>query len=93
MDHWLEFSSLTLGCPADFSDALQYLDQVLGPITFLVGHSITIADLMVWGALRGRLCSIFQDYLMYECISLASKFDMLDYSHRKFVNFNVKMLN
>jgi len=53
VDHWLEFSNLNLGCPARFSDALQYLNQSLGPVTYLVGHSATIADFAVWSSLRG----------------------------------------
>ncbi|CAH1261365.1 EPRS [Branchiostoma lanceolatum] len=54
VDHWLEFSVGRLGCPADFADAVQYLNQVLGPRTFLIGHSATLADFAVWGALRGN---------------------------------------
>ena len=53
MDHWLEFTA-RLGCSTDFADAVSYLNQVLEPCTYLVGHAITIADMAVWGALRGR---------------------------------------
>lgn len=35
-------------------ESLQYLDYILGPITFLVGHSVSLADLAVWGVLRGE---------------------------------------
>ena len=55
MDHWLEFSTGRLSCLSDFQDALQYLDHVLGPVTYLVGHDVTIADMAVWGVLRGNL--------------------------------------
>ena len=58
VDHWLEFSTTRLSCASDFSDALQYLDQVLGPVTYLVGHSVTLADCSVWATLRGRLCIV-----------------------------------
>ncbi|XP_074643212.1 bifunctional glutamate/proline--tRNA ligase-like [Tubulanus polymorphus] len=53
IDHWVDFSTSRLSCAAEFADALQFLDHVLGPVTFLVGHKVTIADFAVWGALRG----------------------------------------
>lgn len=53
IDHWLDFSSGRLSCTSTFTEALSYLDHVLGPITFLVGHGLTIADFAVWGTLRG----------------------------------------
>ena len=55
MDHWLEFSSARLGCPGEFVDGLQYLDTVLAPVTFLVGHALSLADIAVWGVLAGLL--------------------------------------
>lgn len=54
VDHWLEFSQNRLGNQNDLSEALQYLDTVLAPVTYLVAHSITLADLAVWAALRGE---------------------------------------
>ena len=51
IDHWLTFSLGPLGCHGEFKNALDYLDDVLGPITFLVGDSITIADYVVFGTL------------------------------------------
>ncbi|XP_072018982.1 bifunctional glutamate/proline--tRNA ligase-like [Amphiura filiformis] len=53
VDHWLEFSVKRLGNSAEFDSAIQYLDQILGPRTFLVGHNLSIADFVVWGALKG----------------------------------------
>ena len=53
VDHWLEFTTSRLGCASEFGDALVYLDRVLGPITYLVGHDVTLADFVVWGFLRG----------------------------------------
>ncbi len=54
IDHWLDFSTSKLSCSAEFEEAVQYLDKVLAPITFLVGSSLTLADLAVWSALRGN---------------------------------------
>ncbi|XP_071491783.1 bifunctional glutamate/proline--tRNA ligase-like [Diadema antillarum] len=53
VDHWLDFSNIRLGSSSDFNQAVSYLDKILGPRTFLVGHELTIADLAVWGALKG----------------------------------------
>ena len=58
MDHWLSFTD-RLQCTSDAEVAVQYLQQVLGPITYLVGHNLTIADFAVWGALRGDLETVF----------------------------------
>ena len=35
------------------SKALESLNKSLAPVTFLVGHSVTLADFAVWGALKG----------------------------------------
>ncbi|XP_054468502.1 bifunctional glutamate/proline--tRNA ligase isoform X1 [Anoplopoma fimbria] len=54
VDHWLEFSARSLcGQPA-LSKALGELDKALSLRTFLVGHTITLADLSVWAALKGH---------------------------------------
>ena len=52
----MEFSN-RLSCAAEFGDAVVYLNKVLGPVTYLVGHGFTLADLAVWGALRGKTCT------------------------------------
>lgn len=54
VDHWLTFSTGPLATNAEFSSAIQYLNKVLGPITFLVGRRLTIADLVVFSALYGK---------------------------------------
>ena len=51
IDHWLTFSLGPLANHTEFKNALNYLDGVLGPLTFLVGDSITIADYVVFGTL------------------------------------------
>ena len=40
---------------------MQYLDNVLAPSTYLVGHSFTIADFAVWGALQGLLTNSYRN--------------------------------
>jgi len=50
----LEFSALSLGCASECRDALDYLNQALGPAAYLVGHSVSIADFSVWAVLQGN---------------------------------------
>ncbi|KAI0212898.1 Bifunctional glutamate/proline--tRNA ligase [Lamellibrachia satsuma] len=53
VDHWLDFCTWRLTCLSEVKDALQYLDKVLAPLTYLVTNSLSLADLAVWDALRG----------------------------------------
>uniref|UniRef100_A0A671N4D0 Bifunctional glutamate/proline--tRNA ligase n=1 Tax=Sinocyclocheilus anshuiensis TaxID=1608454 RepID=A0A671N4D0_9TELE len=53
VDHWLEFSARRLCAQSDLSSAMGDLDKALELRTFLVGHSVTLADLCVWAALKG----------------------------------------
>lgn len=59
VDHWLDFANIRVGSSSDFHQAVAYLDKILGPRTFLVGHELTIADFAVWGALKGDSVYIF----------------------------------
>ncbi|RXN10458.1 bifunctional glutamate proline--tRNA ligase isoform X3 [Labeo rohita] len=54
VDHWLEFSARRLCGQSNLSSALGDLDKALALRTFLVGHSLTLADLCVWAALKGN---------------------------------------
>uniref|UniRef100_A0A9J8D290 Bifunctional glutamate/proline--tRNA ligase n=1 Tax=Cyprinus carpio carpio TaxID=630221 RepID=A0A9J8D290_CYPCA len=54
VDHWLEFSARRLCAQSDLSSALGDLDKALALRTFLVGRSVTLADLCVWAALKGQ---------------------------------------
>lgn len=54
IDHWLEFSARRLCGQSDLVAALGDLDKALSLRTFLVGHSLTLADLSVWAALKGH---------------------------------------
>ncbi|XP_075982844.1 glutamyl-prolyl-tRNA synthetase isoform X3 [Anticarsia gemmatalis] len=49
MNHWLSFS-LTL--EDDIPKSIQYLDQTLGPITYLVGETLSVSDLAVFSVLH-----------------------------------------
>lgn len=55
MDHWLEFSAQRLSGQPDLAAALAQLDAALSLRTFLVGHTLTLADLCVWAALKGEM--------------------------------------
>uniref|UniRef100_A0A8C2DY68 Bifunctional glutamate/proline--tRNA ligase n=1 Tax=Cyprinus carpio TaxID=7962 RepID=A0A8C2DY68_CYPCA len=48
VDHWLEVSARRLCAQSDLSSALGDLDKALALRTFLVGRSVTLADLCVW---------------------------------------------
>ncbi|KAM4602394.1 bifunctional glutamate/proline--tRNA ligase isoform 2-T2 [Polymixia lowei] len=54
VDHWLEFSARRLCVQAGLAAALGELDKALSLRTYLVGHTITLADLCVWAALKGH---------------------------------------
>ncbi|KAL3065980.1 hypothetical protein OYC64_016005 [Pagothenia borchgrevinki] len=54
VDHWLEFSARRLCDQSGVSAALGELDKALSLRTFLVGQSVTLADLSVWAALKGH---------------------------------------
>ncbi|KAM6981295.1 bifunctional glutamate/proline--tRNA ligase [Aplochiton taeniatus] len=54
VDHWLEFSAKRVSGQSGLVAALGELDKALSLRTFLVGHSLTLADLCVWAALKGN---------------------------------------
>ncbi len=54
VDHWLEFSARRLCGQPGLAVALGELDKALSLRTFLVGHTVTLADLSVWAALKGQ---------------------------------------
>ncbi|GAA0169178.1 aminoacyl-tRNA synthetase [Lithospermum erythrorhizon] len=52
IDEWLEYAPIfTVG--SEFEGACAYVDQYLLHKTFLVGHSLSIADLAIWSCLTG----------------------------------------
>ncbi|KAJ8309483.1 hypothetical protein KUTeg_014357 [Tegillarca granosa] len=77
VDHWLTFSAGRLSCSSEFLSAIQYLDTVLGPITYLVGHNPTIADFTVWEVLNAS--TQFQLLLNQKeaCVNVARFYNFL----------------
>lgn len=51
MNHWLSFSLIL---EEDLSKSLEYLDKILGPLTYLVGESLSVSDLAVFSVLYGK---------------------------------------
>uniref|UniRef100_A0A674BUR4 Bifunctional glutamate/proline--tRNA ligase n=1 Tax=Salmo trutta TaxID=8032 RepID=A0A674BUR4_SALTR len=54
VDHWLEFSAQRVCGQSGLAAALGELDKALELRTFLVGHSLTLADICVWAVLKGH---------------------------------------
>ncbi|XP_050221692.1 glutamate--tRNA ligase, cytoplasmic [Mercurialis annua] len=52
IDEWLDFSSI-LSSGSEFQTACTYIDGFLETRTFLVGYSLSIADMAVWAGLAG----------------------------------------
>lgn len=52
IDKWLDYSPI-LSSGSEFENACKYLDEYLEKRTFLVGHSLTIADIAIWSGLAG----------------------------------------
>ncbi|KAM9156422.1 bifunctional glutamate/proline--tRNA ligase [Pangshura tecta] len=61
IDHWLEFSTTKLSTSAQFGSALLELNHCLSLRTYLVGNSLSLADLCVWAVLKGS--SAWQEQL------------------------------
>uniref|UniRef100_A0A8D0CJ94 Bifunctional glutamate/proline--tRNA ligase n=1 Tax=Scleropages formosus TaxID=113540 RepID=A0A8D0CJ94_SCLFO len=53
VDHWLEFAYRRVSGQSSLTPALEDLDKALALRTFLVGYTVTLADLSVWAALKG----------------------------------------
>uniref|UniRef100_A0A8B9G0V9 Glutamyl-prolyl-tRNA synthetase 1 n=1 Tax=Amazona collaria TaxID=241587 RepID=A0A8B9G0V9_9PSIT len=61
IDHWLEFSATKLAAAKQFLSAVQELNHSLSLRTYLVGNSLSLADLCVWAVLKGN--NIWQEQL------------------------------
>ncbi|NWR60768.1 SYEP ligase, partial [Bucorvus abyssinicus] len=61
IDHWLEFSATKLSTASQFLSALQELNHCLSLRTYLVGNSLSLADLCVWAVLKDN--NIWQEQL------------------------------
>lgn len=51
INHWITYSFGPLSSTDNFEEALNYLDRVLAPVTYLVGNQCTLADIVVWSKL------------------------------------------
>lgn len=51
MNHWLSFS---LVLEDEIPKSVEYLDKTLGPVTYLVGETLSVADLAVFSTLYGK---------------------------------------
>ncbi|ELK32163.1 Bifunctional aminoacyl-tRNA synthetase [Myotis davidii] len=54
IDHWLEFSATKLSSCNLFPSAINELNHCLSLRTYLVGNSLSLADLCVWATLKGN---------------------------------------
>ena len=54
IDEWLEYAPI-LSSGSAFENACSYVDKYLERCTFLVGHSLSLADVAVWSGLAGNL--------------------------------------
>ncbi|KAK9509699.1 hypothetical protein O3M35_006955 [Rhynocoris fuscipes] len=51
INHWITYSVGPLSSKNNFQEALEYLDRVIAPVTYLVGNQCTLADIVVWSKL------------------------------------------
>ncbi|KFP22597.1 Bifunctional glutamate/proline--tRNA ligase, partial [Egretta garzetta] len=61
IDHWLEFSATKLSTASQFLSAVQELSHCLSLRTYLVGNSLSLADLCVWAVLKDN--NLWQEQL------------------------------
>ncbi|XP_021402507.2 bifunctional glutamate/proline--tRNA ligase isoform X6 [Lonchura striata] len=61
IDHWLEFSATKLSTTSQFPSAIQELNHCLSLRTYLVGNSLSLADLCVWAVLKDN--SMWQEQI------------------------------
>ncbi len=54
IDHWLDYSVSQLSRQNFTEDVLSHLDAILAPRVYLVGHNLSLADIAVYGSLRGE---------------------------------------
>ena len=66
IDEWMEYATVFLA-GAEFEKSCTYVDNYLSLRTFLVGYSLSIADIAVWSGLAGMLFIIGH---LYTCSHL-----------------------
>ncbi|XP_027537522.1 bifunctional glutamate/proline--tRNA ligase isoform X5 [Neopelma chrysocephalum] len=81
IDHWLEFSATKLSAASQFLSAVQELNHCLSLRTYLVGNSLSLADLCVWAVLKDN--NIWQEQLQQNKAPVHAKrwFNFLEVQH------------
>lgn len=54
IDEWLEYASI-FSSGSQFESACGHVDNHLSLRTFLVGYSLSIADIAIWSSLAGKI--------------------------------------
>lgn len=68
MNHWLSFSLIL---EDEIPKSVEYLDKTLGPLTYLVGETLSVSDFAVFSVLYGKLSNvIIVDNLKYSLIAI-----------------------
>ena len=57
IDEWLEYAP-TFSIGSEFENACSYVDGILLKRTFLVGYSLSIADIAIWSGLAGEVSTL-----------------------------------
>lgn len=57
IDEWLEYAP-TFSTGSEFENACCYVDGILLQRTFLVGYSLSIADIAIWSGLAGEVSTL-----------------------------------
>uniref|UniRef100_T1IPR4 Uncharacterized protein n=1 Tax=Strigamia maritima TaxID=126957 RepID=T1IPR4_STRMM len=52
VDHWLTYSIGPMTNSNEFQCAVEYLDKMLTPVTYLVGDDLSLADVIIWSTLH-----------------------------------------
>ncbi|XP_050172398.1 bifunctional glutamate/proline--tRNA ligase isoform X6 [Myiozetetes cayanensis] len=81
IDHWLEFSATKLSAASQFLSAVQELNHCLSLRTYLVGNSLSLADLCVWAVLKGN--NVWQEQLQQNKAPVHAKrwYNFLEVQH------------
>ena len=58
MDYWVDYASASVSAGVTFEPVCGKIDEFLALRTYLVGYTLTVADLALWGQLQGKLCKL-----------------------------------
>ena len=62
IDEWVDYASV-FSSGSEFENACSRVDNYLQSVTFLVGHTLSVADVAVWSALAGKVAMYLFDSL------------------------------